>query len=156
MRTLQAGVLLAGAVFMLAGCGDRPQDSSGDAASRLGAAAQHEAADPPRGADLYLVCQGCHALEAGAPHGVGPNLHGVVGQRAGTRPGYIYSATLTNWGVTWTADMLHGFIMNAESMVPGTWMAYRNVLTPEETRRLVDYIVEASAAPAAGSAPLND
>ncbi len=140
----------------LAGCGDRATDPAADATASRPAAVQAGAAGPPDGEALYLVCQGCHPIEAGAPHGVGPNLHGLVGQRAGTRPGYTYSETLASWGVTWTPDMLHGFIMNSESMVPGTWMAYRNILTPEETARLVEYIVEAAGAPATGAAALSE
>ena len=37
-------------------------------------------ADDLSGKQLFTACSGCHSLEAGAPHGVGPNLHALAGR----------------------------------------------------------------------------
>ncbi|WP_405235651.1 c-type cytochrome [Lentisalinibacter orientalis] len=131
------------ACTLLAGCGERaPVAADGDAADPTARDAS------PRvltGADLWLACQGCHSIDAGEPHRVGPNLYGIVGAPAASRPGYTYSEALTGSGITWSPGLLRGYVMNAESMVPGTWMAYRDVMTPGELDRLVDYVVERAA-----------
>jgi cytochrome c2 len=60
------------------------------ALTAAGAAAAQPAPDPAS-RRLFLQCQSCHSVKSGQPHKVGPNLAGVMGQRAGTRPGYNYS-----------------------------------------------------------------
>lgn len=134
------------ACVLLAACGDRAPEPAADAGDTpaITAAAARELT----GAELWLACVGCHSIEPGAPHRVGPNLHGIIGRPAATRPGYTYSEALAGAGITWQPGLLRGFIMNAEAMVPGTWMAYRDVMTPAELDRLVDYITE-RAGPAA-------
>lgn len=134
------------ACVLAAACGQRAQEPVADAADApaVTTAAPRELS----GAELWLACVGCHSIEPGAPHRVGPNLHGIIGRPAATRPGYTYSEALSGAGITWQPGLLRGFIMNAEAMVPGTWMAYRDVMTPAELDRLVDYITEQ-----AGTAP---
>lgn len=138
--SLPPAVFGLAACTLLAGCGERAPVADGvDAAEPP----TRQASPPvPSGAALWLACQGCHSIEAGAPHRVGPNLHGIVGQPAASRPGYPYSEALSGSGITWSRGLLRGYVMNAESMVPGTWMAYRNVMTPTELDRLVDYVTE--------------
>ena len=43
-------------------------------------------ADAVRGEAQFARCLGCHNIEQGAPHGVGPNLWGVMGARTAARP----------------------------------------------------------------------
>ncbi len=135
-----AAVLGLAACALLAGCGESASVATdGDAAEPP---AREASSRVLTGADLWLACQGCHSIDADAPHRVGPNLHGIVGRPAASRPGYTYSEALSGSGITWSRGLLRGYIMNAESMVPGTWMAYRNVMSPAELDRLVDYVVE--------------
>ncbi|WP_405224883.1 c-type cytochrome [Lentisalinibacter sediminis] len=140
---LPAAVLGLAACALLAACGERaPVAADGDTADSPTPDATPAALT---GADLWLACQGCHSIDAGAPQRVGPNLHGIVGRPAASRPGYTYSEALSGSGITWSPGLLRGYIMNPESMVPGTWMAYRDVMTPAELDRLVDYVVERAA-----------
>lgn len=133
-----AAVLGLAACALLAACGERtPVAAGGDAAESPAPDASQRALT---GAHLWLACQGCHSIDAGAPHRVGPNLHGIVGRPAATRPDYTYSPALSGSGIVWSPGLLRGYIMNAESMVPGTWMAYRDVMTPAELDRLVEFI----------------
>jgi cytochrome c len=55
------------------------------------------------GAVAALVAPAATAsgLEAGVPHKVGPNLHDVVGRRAGTSEGFRYSEALAQSGIVW-------------------------------------------------------
>ena len=45
-------------------------------------------ASATRGA-VFNQCKICHSLEAGK-NLVGPSLHGVIGRKAGSVPGYAY------------------------------------------------------------------
>lgn len=150
------GAALALAAFLLlSACGEQTPDpaaaGNGDAAAPAPPAPSRELT----GAELWLACAGCHSIEPGAPHRVGPNLHGIIGRAAATRPGYAYSGALSGSGIVWGPGLLRGFIMNAESMVPGTWMAYRDVMNAAELDRLVDYVV-ARASAAAADGPGDD
>ncbi len=99
------------------------------------------------GEQLFMACASCHSLQAGAAHRVGPNLHGLAGQRAGSRPGFTYSNALKRSGIVWDEGSLLAFILESGRLVPGTWMVYHNVLTAEESQRLARYVIDSSAAP---------
>lgn len=76
----------------------------------------------PDGAELFKQrCQACHSDTAGKPAGVGPNLAGVVGRKAGSTS-YNYSAALKSSGLTWTKSNLDQFLSGPAKKVPGTRM----------------------------------
>ncbi|WP_209425646.1 cytochrome C [Pararhodobacter sp. SW119] len=69
-----------------------------------------QAGDPAAGEAQWRQCRSCHMITA--PDGeviqrggrVGPNLHGVIGQRAGSVDGFRYSEELAaagNSGLVW-------------------------------------------------------
>ena len=98
------------------------------------------------GEQAFAACAGCHSLAPDAPHRVGPNLHGVVGSAAASRPDYAYSPALTDSGIQWSREYLFAWIAGSEHLVPGSWMLYDNILRPEEVQALIDYL-EHGAAP---------
>ena len=58
-------------------------------------AKSEEGATSLSGADLFVVaCQGCHNITEAAPHRIGPNLFGIVGQTAASQEAYQYSPAL--------------------------------------------------------------
>jgi cytochrome c len=68
-----------------------------------------------------------------------------VGQEAASAEGFQYSAALAESGLTWTPANLAAWIVAAETVVPGTWMLYHNILEANEIAALVDYIEQASS-----------
>ncbi|PMX56167.1 cytochrome c family protein, partial [Pseudomonas sp. FW305-33] len=59
--------------------------------------------DAKKGETDFITCKTCHAIEAGV-NKIGPSLHGVVGRKAGSIPGFTYSTANKNSGITWTEE----------------------------------------------------
>lgn len=89
----------------------------------------------------FASCAGCHATTPGAAHGIGPNLHGIAGQPAGSREGYAYSEPLRGSGLIWSAETLDAFLAAPRETVPGTRMAVPGLADPEKRRVVVRYLM---------------
>jgi cytochrome c len=101
-----------------------------------GATTARDAGDPAAGEDLFLDrCAMCHLAEGG---GQGPSLNGVYGRKAGSAPGFAYSAALKASGVTWTGPELDRFLADPGGAVPGTAMPVR-VTDPRRRADLIAY-----------------
>ncbi len=86
--------------------------------------------DPAAGRTLFAtVCSACHATDHNK---VGPLLQGVVGRRAGSVPGYPYSAALAQAGITWDADTLDKWLAGPQHFIPGAQMPFS---LPDAVRR---------------------
>ena len=87
-----------------------------------GSASAQAAGDAGRGAAVYEAqCGACHAVAADR---VGPRHAGVVGRRAGSVPGFAYSAALKASGIVWNAGTLDRWLADPEALVPGQAMGY--------------------------------
>jgi cytochrome c len=101
------------------------------------------AADPPsapdqsRGALLFQTCGACHSVLG---DGVGPNLYGIFGKRAGTQPGFKYSSAMLQSGLTWDEATLRAFIINPQGLVKGTLMTFPGYSSPADVNSVVEYI----------------
>jgi cytochrome c len=98
------------------------------------------AADEARGKRLFLQCQACHSLGAGAAHKIGPNLHGVIGAKAATRAGYSYSPALTKANLVWDDPTLDRWLARPGAMVPGNKMVFGGVAKAEDRAQLIAYL----------------
>jgi cytochrome c len=75
-----------------------------------------------RGSVIFSVeCAACHSTVAGQ-NGIGPSLAGIYGSRAGTVPGFKFSAALKQSNIIWTTAALETFLANPNSAVSGTKM----------------------------------
>ncbi len=104
------------------------------------------AGDPVRGGKLFLQCRACHTVGATDPSGVGPNLYGVFGARAASKPGYTYSPGLAGSGLTWTSDKLDLWIKEPTALVPGTKMAFAGVNDAQSRQDIIAYLATLTAA----------
>lgn len=99
------------------------------------------AANLKRGQLLFLACKGCHDLEAGAAHKVGPNLHGIVGRRAGSSEGFRYSEALVQSGIVWTPGTLDTFLRQPGAMVRGNGMAFAGIANDADRASLIAWML---------------
>ena len=107
------------------------------AALALGAALSQAAPDPMRGEQVYARCLACHAL---AHDRVGPRHCGLLGRRAGTVPGFDYSAAMKRSRLTWDEKALDRFLASPMKVVPGTTMTYDGVPDPKDRSDLIAYL----------------
>ncbi|MEG0185408.1 MAG: c-type cytochrome [Stenotrophomonas sp.] len=90
----------------------------------------------------FAICAGCHTTTAGGVHRFGPNLHGVIGRRAGSLADYPYSPAMRQAEITWDAQALEAFLRSPASVVPGTRMVNATA-DPERRRQVIEYLQQA-------------
>jgi len=123
----------------------RPQFAALLALATLALAAGNaQAGDAGKGAVVFKRCTACHTIEAGGPHRVGPNLHGLIGRTAGTAQGYTYSKAMAAAGMVWTAETLDPYLADPRAAVPGTKMSFPGVKKDDERADLIAYLESAT------------
>ena len=126
-------------LLALAGCGpsSQPAPTAPDSgASPVGEAPASVASGAPA---EFAVCTGCHAIFAGK-NGIGPSLWGVVGRKAGSLPGYAYSAALQKSGIVWTPETLDVWLSGPMTMVPGTKMSFGGYSDAKPRAAVIAYL----------------
>lgn len=102
------------------------------------------AADAAAGKTVFNRCHICHTLEAGGRNGVGPNLHGLFGRKAGAVEHFKYSEAMKNSGIVWDRATLEKYLRDPKEFVPGTRMAFPGIESDEEIADLLVYLREAT------------
>ena len=90
------------------------------------------------------VCRTCHTLKEG-DNRLGPNLHNVIGRKAGSVPDYGYSSAMKDANLTWDKATLDRFIANPDQVVPGNKMKPYGGLTSAEERAKIISFLEANS-----------
>jgi cytochrome c len=86
-------------------------------------------------ARAFAKCYACHSTDPAQTDLPGPNLHGVIGRRAGSLPGFRYSPAMRaagDRGLVWSPELLDRYLADPDAMVPGTSM---NVVLDQPTER---------------------
>ena len=96
------------------------------------------AQDVGHGKQVFQQCSACH-LDSGEG-GMGPSLHGVVGRKAGSQPGYAYSAAMKRAGFIWAPATLDAFLRSPQKLVPGTKMPYGGLADDKDRHDLVTFL----------------
>jgi cytochrome c len=83
----------------------------------------------------FAKCYACHSTDPAQTDLPGPNLHGVIGRRAGSLPGFRYSPAMRaagDRGLVWSPELLDRYLADPDAMVPGTSM---NLLLEQPAER---------------------
>jgi len=104
------------------------------------AVAAQAAGDPKAGAGVFKRCAVCHTADKGGGDGLGPNLFGVVGRKAASRPGFAYSGPLQKAGIVWNEANLTKWVASPARMVPGTKMAFAGITSKKQQADVVAYL----------------
>jgi cytochrome c len=97
------------------------------------------AAEEPGDTLFKKNCAVCHTLEAGK-NKIGPSLEGVVGRKAGSVPGFSYSAANKNSGDTWDERTLDTYLTDPRKFMPGTKMVFAGLKNSEDRKALIEYL----------------
>ena len=101
--------------------------------------------DPARGEKVFGKCKACHTVARGAKHKVGPNLHGVIGRRAGAAEGYgRYSRGLKTAGFAWDAELLDRYLTSPRKMIKGGRMIFPGLKKARDRADVIAYLLRAT------------
>ncbi len=102
--------------------------------------AANAAGDPVKGMNVYKRCAVCHTADKGGSDTLGPNLFGVVGRKAASRPGFAYSAPLKAANIVWTEANLIKWSAAPQRMVPGNKMFFAGITSKNQQADLAAYL----------------
>jgi cytochrome c len=100
--------------------------------------------DAAAGEKAFNKCKACHTVEQGGANRVGPNLHGVVGRKAGAVDGFSYSKPVKEGDVTWTEENLDKSLADPKGFIPGNKMAFPGVKKDDERQDIIAYLKQNS------------
>lgn len=174
MMALGAGIVALGATIVSGEYfrGEKPEmpgyvvegvvEEGGDAGAAADPpiATRLATADVAKGADTFKKCASCHTINQGGANGIGPNLWGTVGEKAGEgKGGFAFSDALKSKGVSWGFDELDQWLKKPSGYVPGTKMSFAGLGNGQDRANLIAYLntqgsnLPLPAAPAASAAP---
>jgi cytochrome c len=67
------------------------------------------------------ACRTCHTTKEG-DNRLGPNLHKIIGRKAGSLANYGYSSAMKGADFVWDKEKLNRFIAKPDEIVPGNNM----------------------------------
>jgi cytochrome c len=86
------------------------------------------------------ACRTCHTTREG-DNRLGPNLHKIVGRKAGSLPNYAYSSAMKGADLVWDKPALDRFIANPEQVVSGHKMKpYGGIASAEDRAKIITFL----------------
>jgi cytochrome c len=111
----------------------------------VGLVSNARAQDAAAGEKDFVVCRACHQIGPNAQIAVGPVLNGIVGRKAGTFPGYTYSAANKDSGITWTPEELDKYLTSPQAVVPHTKMIFPGIKDGQKRKDVIAYLEQFKA-----------
>ncbi|HEX2593935.1 MAG TPA: c-type cytochrome [Rhizomicrobium sp.] len=99
------------------------------------------AGDAARGKITFMQqCSACHTVIANTRDSMGPNLFGVVGRKAGSKPGFVYSDAMKSAGFVWNEAKLAAFVKAPADVVPNSNMFFMGISNPTQAGDVAAYL----------------
>ena len=106
--------------------------------------AAHADGDPVMGKRQFAPCTACHTVEAGGPNKVGPNLHGIIGSKAGSKTDFTYSDAMKKSGIVWDENKIDQYLTKPQDFMPGNKMAFIGIGKETVRANVLAYLKEAT------------
>ena len=86
------------------------------------------------------ACRTCHTTKEG-DNRLGPNLHNIIGRKAGSLPSFGYSSAMKGADFVWDKEKLDSFIAKPDEVVPGNNMKpYGGLASAEDRTKLIAFL----------------
>ncbi|MCK9993489.1 MAG: cytochrome c [Alphaproteobacteria bacterium] len=99
-----------------------------------------EPGDAAAGAKVFKKCQACHSIVAADGNKIGPNLHGVIGRKAGTQEGFNYSDAMKASGIVWDEASIEKYLRDPKGFVPKNKMAFVGLKKDSDLANVLAFI----------------
>ena len=96
--------------------------------------------DAVKGKKVFKKCKACHTVNDGGRNLMGPNLFGIVGQKAAQRDGYKYSKAMKASGLTWDETTLDTFLTKPKKMIKKTKMSFAGLKKEKQRINIIAYL----------------
>ena len=104
-----------------------------------------QSGEPAKGERLFnQQCKTCHTVDKGGVNGLGPNLFGMFGRKAGTTEGFAFSDAIRKSGIVWDDASLADYLKDPKGKVPDTRMVYAGLKRPEQIADMIAYLKKAT------------
>jgi cytochrome c len=88
------------------------------------------------------ACRTCHMVREG-DNRLGPNLHKIIGRKAGSLPDYGFSSAMKEADFVWDEEKLDRFIANPDEVVPGNNMKpYGGLSSSEDRKKIIAFLAQ--------------
>ena len=120
---------LSGMACMLASPSALPQASQG-----MGGVSGEQA--------FNNACRTCHTVKQG-DNRLGPNLHKIVGRKAGSLPDYAFSSAMKEADFVWDEEKLDRFIAKPDEVVAGNNMKpYGGLSSSDDRKKIITFLAQ--------------
>ena len=107
--------------------------------------ASAQSGNEARGERLFnQQCKACHTVDKDGARTVGPNLHGLVGRKAGSTEGFSSSDAMKASGIVWDDKTLVEYLKDPKGRVPGTKMVYSGLKQEAQQADMIAFLKKAT------------
>ena len=90
------------------------------------------------------ACRTCHTTKEG-DNRLGPNLHNIIGRKAGSLQNYGYSSAMKGADFAWDEEKLAHFIASPDEVVPGNNMKpYSGLASTDDRTKVIAFLKSVS------------